>query len=107
MAYSPKQCPECGATFAPRSGRQMFCSIEHKVAFHRLMANRGQLMLPLSWAWQAGNRSGDRHAAWSRGQQDALLRRWVREDKAAGRDPSILTRLKQETKWSHVDAETA
>lgn len=106
MAFSPKTCPECGVTFIPGSGRQVFCTVDHKRAFHRLMAGRGQIMLPLSLAWQAGNRRGEDHAAWARSQQDGLLRRWVREDRAAGRDPSIVTRAKEALLWSHVDADT-
>lgn len=104
---NPRVCPECGASFVRMNGRQMFCSIPHRVAFHRLMANRGQIMLPLALAWQAGNRKGEDHAAWARNQKDGLLRRWVQEDKAAGRDPSLVTRAKETAKWSHVDAETA
>ena len=100
-----RKCPECGALVTPR-GRQVFCTVEHKRAFHRLMANRGQLLLPLALAWQAGNRKGEAHAAWARNQKDGLLRRWVQDDKAAGRDPSLVTRTKEDAKWSHVDAET-
>jgi len=33
-------CPECGASFAPTNGRQVFCTVPHKQAFWRLMAAR-------------------------------------------------------------------
>lgn len=102
----PRVCPECGVTFTPGASRQAFCTVAHKVNFHRVMENRGRVLLPLALAWQAGNRKGEEHAAWARGQKDGLLRRWVQEDKRAGRDPSLVTRPKQELKWSHVDAET-
>lgn len=101
---APRLCPECGASFAPTNGRQVFCTVPHKQAFWRLMAARGQLMLPLSLSWQAGNRKGESHAAWARSQQDGLLRRWVREDREAGRDPSLVSRAKESLRWSHVDA---
>lgn len=104
--FKPRVCPECGVTFTPVNGRQVFCTIKHKRGFHRLMANRGQLLMPLALVWQRGNRAGERHAAWARAQKDGLLRRWVQEDKAAGRDPSLVTRTKEEFKWSYVDADT-
>ena len=103
---TPRTCPECGASFAPRNGRQRFCCEAHKRAFHKLMAHRGQVLLPLGLAGQAGSRKGDPQSAWARGQHDALLRRWVREDRAAGRAPALVVAEKHAAKWSHVDVGT-
>lgn len=98
-----KICPECGADFIPHNGRQVFCSVEHKRAFHRLMANRGQALLPLALAWRDGSRGGCELAKWSRTQKDGLLGRWNREDREAGRNPALVAGIKRAAKWSYVD----
>lgn len=99
-------CPECGVTFTPRGGRQRFCSPAHKQRFHKLMAHRGQMVVPFGLSWQAGSRSGCNLSKWARSQHDALLRRWVRGDRAAGRNAALVVDAKRQAKWSHVDVET-
>lgn len=74
------------------------------------MEKRGRLLTPLGQTWQANNRSRDpeRHAlaSWARAQHDGLLRRWVKEDREAKRNPDILTRERMADLWFHVDADT-
>ena len=103
-------CPECGATFKPENGRQRFCTVAHKQAFHRVMEKRGRLLTPIALSWMANNRSADPKRAelakYARNQKDGLLRQWAREDREAGRNCDLVTAERQEMQWAYVDADT-
>jgi hypothetical protein len=69
-----------------------------------LMEARGQIILPLLLAKSMGRHGGHGGLpAYCRKEADALLARWNREDREAGRDPSIVARHKQDMLWRAVD----
>lgn len=100
-------CCECGQPFARKGrARQAFCSPAHQVAFHRLMATRGQIIMPLLLARSMGRHTkGDQLGAYCRREADALIARWNIADREAGRRPDLAARTKLELGWKAVDLE--
>ena len=98
-ALQPKSgCPECGADVKRGA---MFCSNDHKTAFHNRMTVRGRVLAPLAMAVRL-TRGGTRRAAdagkWARGEAEQQMDRWSAEDRAAGRmaaDDYIALRIKK------------
>jgi|SRR5215472_5691939 len=109
MTTDPRPCAECGEPFRPGRAWQRFCTQAHKQRFHKLMAKRGQMLAPLLIAKAT---VGGRYpalkdaalAAWARKEADALLSRWVIEDRAARRSSASVVAAKQEAGWRAADA---
>lgn len=99
-------CPECGARFVRKGGRQMFCSPAHKVAFYNLQTTRGTVIGPLLATARLGGRykGADRElAAYARREADALINRWIIEDREAGRDAALIVADKMARCWRAAD----
>jgi hypothetical protein len=104
-------CAECGAHFTSRWPQQRFCCEPHKQAFHRLMAKRGQMIMPFLIASAEARRYRDAAdpelAAYAKQQADALISGWVVEDRRAGRSCALLAQMKHGARWSAADALSA
>jgi hypothetical protein len=88
-------CPECLAELQGARPRQIFCSTPHKRAYNNRWLTRGAVLAPLQAAARA-TRNGTRGQAGAReagrkASRDAnhLLQRWLEEDRAAGRMPTV------------------
>lgn len=85
-------CPECSQPFAPSQLRQLFCTADHKAAYHNRATVRGRVLTPLIMAARItrGGSRGDTETG-KRARQDAeqLIERWVAEDRAAGRMSAV------------------
>jgi hypothetical protein len=82
------QCPECLARFAPLQARQLFCSVEHKAAFHNRATVRGRSLTPLVMAariTRGGSRGDTVTGCKARRDSQQLMDRWAIEDRAAKR----------------------
>ena len=84
----PIACPECGAE-RPLGTRSMFCSPQHKAAFHNRQTVRGRVLTPLAMAVRQtrGGSRGDfaKLGRALRRQADRMMQKWTDEDRAAGR----------------------
>jgi hypothetical protein len=98
-------CPECSAKFTRTSrARQAFCTPAHRKRFAKVMAQRGEVILPLLLAKSMGRHGGHGGLpAYCRKEADALLARWNVEDREAGRNPSIAAKHKMDMLWRAVD----
>jgi hypothetical protein len=88
VRYAERQCPECGGTFRPVDGHQLFCSTPHRRAWNNRATTRGAVLAPLAIVARLtrdGTR-GDRDVgARASSERNALIQRWRDEDRAAGR----------------------
>lgn len=87
-AASQIRCPECLREFSPVHPSQIFCSTPHKKAFNNRQISRGVSLTPLVIAARItrGGTQGDTITGKkARGDAEALIQRWVREDRAEGR----------------------
>ena len=92
---TPRQCPECSATFTPSNGRARFCCSTHKEAFHTRNANRGKVMVGLVQTWRAGKHgAGSDVARYAMAELCALADIWNADDRKAGRLPAAPIREK-------------
>ena len=101
-----RPCPECGAQFEPSHHLQKFCTADHRVAFARKTADRGELLTALAQTWRKGRHArGDAKAvpAWAFTQLCALLDAWNAEDAACGRDTSIAVQDRMRAGWAAAD----
>lgn len=99
-----RPCPECGVTFTPHHHAQTFCTTKHQQAFHKLMAKRGQIMVPFALVWRRGKHGKNRDdASFSMQTHAQLTDAWNAEDRAAGRDPTLIVAAKRAAKWKAVD----
>jgi hypothetical protein len=101
-------CPECGCTFTRTSrARQSFCTPEHKRRYHVLMAQRGQLLMPILLAKSelrhAKSREDRARAATYRRWVDALAAQWNIADRTAGRSADLVAKVKVDRLWSPND----
>lgn len=81
-------CPECMRKFAPRQVAQLFCSGEHKAAFHNRATVRGRQLTPLVMAariTRGGHRKDPETGIHARRDAEHLMDQWVADDSAAGR----------------------
>lgn len=90
-AGAGRRCVEClGPVDTSRDERKMFCSNEHRTAFHNRQTVRGRKLVPLvicARKLRGGDaRYGLAHVGReSRRKAEALIAQWIAEDKAAGR----------------------
>jgi len=49
-----RNCPECGVLFETTTHDRMFCTTEHKAAFHNRSNTLGRVIIPLAQAWREG-----------------------------------------------------
>jgi len=96
-------CPECGASFARKHHRQVFCTPAHKTRFYNVQCKRGVVMGPLLAVWARGRRKPTEQTRYAFAQMCALESEWAREDKAAGRNPALVVAIKQELGWIAAD----
>jgi len=101
-------CPECGVTFDKVEKRQVFCSKAHGKRFYNLQTKRGTVIGPLLVTARMGGRYAgvDKElAAWARKQHDQLISQWIKEDRAAGRDATLLMKNKMQAGWAACDVD--
>jgi hypothetical protein len=84
-----RRCPEClGAVDTSKDWRKMFCSEEHRQAFHNRQLKRGRTLVVLCMAERV-TRSGERRlkatGILARQRSRRLMDRWHQEDVAGGR----------------------
>ena len=97
-------CQECGAGFERRRADVLFCCADHRQAFHKRMANRGQLLTPFVMGWRLGKQGKSETSTWAMRQMATLADKWNAEDKAAGRPPmSQLLETRMAMCWSASD----
>jgi hypothetical protein len=83
-------CPECLQSFVPAQTSQLFCTPAHRNAWNNRAAVRARVLLPFAITARItregtrGDRDTGREAA---NHRNTLIRRWVDEDKEAGRMP--------------------
>jgi endogenous inhibitor of DNA gyrase (YacG/DUF329 family) len=89
------RCPECLAELRKVQPHQIFCSTTHKRAYNNRWLTRGAVLAPLQAAGRY-TRYGSRgdQAARETGRKasrdaNSLLQRWLEEDRAAGRMPTV------------------
>lgn len=81
-------CSECGGEFIAAAYNQMFCTRDHKRAFHKRQEARGAVLTPLAMAARitrdgtAGDKATGKKA---RSDSRALIAMWAAEDRTAGR----------------------
>lgn len=92
VAYPPRQCPECGATFKPQDQRQLFCTKEHRTAWNKRATVRGRVLTPYTMAARQtrdGTR-GDKGTGKRAAQiSHELMQRYRDEDRANGRMDAV------------------
>ena len=101
-------CPECGVEFTRTERRQVFCTREHGKRFYNLQTKRGTVIGPLLVvAREAGRYRGtDKElGTYARREADALISRWVIEDRADGRSAAMIVREKMVNAWRAVDVD--
>lgn len=96
-------CPQCGAAFKAHHGKQQFCQPAHQGAFHDINAKRGKVLLPLIASWRSGKRGVSADSSYAFAEMARLADRWAAEDKAVGRDPSLIVAAKRKAGWSAAD----
>jgi hypothetical protein len=82
------RCAECPKVFLRAGPRQMFCCPEHRTAWHDRDKIRGRMLVPLRMAAQitrGGSRGDTEIGKRARRDSEHLERRWIAEDRAAGR----------------------
>jgi len=91
----PRGCPECLARVSSPQPAALFCSPEHKRAWHIRARSRGGVLLALAMAarqTRGGTRGPEHQRAIgrrARADADQLMQRWKEEDRAAGRMSAI------------------
>lgn len=81
-------CPECMGRITAVQPRQLFCSAEHKAAFHNRATVRGRVLTPLVMAariTRGGSRGDKVTGCRARHDADGLMQEWVLADREAGR----------------------
>ncbi|WOF43754.1 hypothetical protein KNJ79_01970 [Sphingopyxis indica] len=87
-ASSFRRCPECAEPFKAAHPRQLFCSNEHKTAFHNRATVRGRALTPIVMAARItrdGSRGDVETGKEARREGQQMMDRWAREDREAGR----------------------
>lgn len=84
----PRQCSECAGQFIPIRHDQVFCSKECRFADHNRAMQRGREAYRAMYHWRLGAGKGQRGSLI--GTVSAMAKRWVEEDRAAGRSPPPL-----------------
>jgi hypothetical protein len=103
IAAPNRICPECGARFIAGNGRQRFCTTAHQAKFHDVMKVRGKVGVPFVLAWRQGKRGATDDTRYALGELSALADQWAAEDKAAGRDASLIVTGKRLASWRAAD----
>jgi hypothetical protein len=86
--YKLRPCPECRQQFRPKAWNQMFCSTDHKDAFHNRQTVRGRQLVPAVMAARQtrDGTQGDRETGGKAGVEARRLMRLYRdEDRAKNR----------------------
>lgn len=81
-------CPECLTRFPRKHPGQLFCSAAHRDAWNNRATVRGRVLTPLAIVervTRGGSRGDTQTGKRARQQKDALIQRWIEEDRAAGR----------------------
>ena len=81
-------CGECGSPFIPKRHDQAFCSPQCRFADHNRAMQRGREAYRALYHWVLGNGRGQRGSLI--GTVSGLARKWVAEDREAGRLPPPL-----------------
>jgi hypothetical protein len=82
------QCPECLTRFRKAHPGQLFCTPAHRDAWNNRATVRGRVLTPLAIVervTRGGTRGDKATGCKARQQKDALIQRWIEEDRAAGR----------------------
>jgi hypothetical protein len=87
--HRARRCPEClGAVDTALDWRKMFCSEEHRKAFHNRQLIRGRKLVVLAMAARItrnGTRRRPAAGLVARRRTEHLLDQWWMEDRQAGR----------------------
>lgn len=78
-----RNCTECGKPFTAKRHDQTFCSPACRFADHNRAMQRGREAYRAIYHWRLGHGKGERGTLI--GTISELAKRWVEEDKAAGR----------------------
>lgn len=81
-------CPECLQRFPRGHPGQLFCSPAHRDAWNNRATVRGRVLTPLAMVervTRGGSRGDTDTGRRARQQKDALIQKWIEEDRAAGR----------------------
>lgn len=93
-----RHCPECGERFETPTHDRLFCTDEHKAAFHNRSSKIGRSLVPLAMAWRAArNAKGNSPEARALRKSGAraftemclLLDRAVTDDREEARMPKL------------------
>lgn len=85
---APSRCPECLSTFVRHHPGQLFCTPAHRDRWNNRAAVRGRVLTPLAIVarvTRGGSRGDKETGKRARQQQEALIQRWIEEDRAAAR----------------------
>jgi hypothetical protein len=89
---APRRCPECLAPVdTSKDWRKLFCSNEHRTAYHNRQTVRGRKLVPLVMAERITRSGYCRDKATgilARQKSRQLMDLWNREDREAGRMPA-------------------
>jgi hypothetical protein len=96
-------CPECGQDFKAAHHLTRFCCPEHQKRFHSRNAQRGRILLPIAQVSRQGKRGFNEERRYALQQFNALLDRWNKDDREAGRRPDLLVKRKRDSQWASVD----
>lgn len=81
-------CAECLTPMSAKVPRAMFCSPEHRAAWHNRQTVRGRVLTTLAMVTRAtrGGSRGDKETGReARIQADRLMQQWKDDDREAGR----------------------
>lgn len=86
--HSGSTCPECLEHFARAHPGQLFCTPAHRDAWNNRATVRGRVLTPLAMVdrvTRGGSRGDVATGQRARQQKEALIQRWIEEDREAGR----------------------
>lgn len=102
-AHAIRTCAECGSEFRPTHHAQQFCTTVHQAAFHNVWSKRGRVMGAFAAVMRMGKRGYNPERKYALREFCALMDKYNREDRAAGRRPEEYIGRKMRDGWSAVD----
>lgn len=101
---TPNACANCSTQFTPKSTLNLFCTATCKTEFYNIHTVRGRVLLPLLLTAATRRYDGDKAlTAYARKQADALISRWLVEDRACGRRSELMVAGKMGRLWVAAD----
>lgn len=91
LDYKARTCKECKGTFKPKRVDQVFCSKECRFEEHNRELSRAKLLYRELYHWRL--KSGRHGTGTFLTQVSQAVRRWIDEDKRAGREPPPMPRV--------------